>query len=321
MTIKEAASILGVSRQDDARIIKQKFRTMMREYHPDAVGLNELEYNKKAQLINEAYVILRKNAKKKKTIPTPVWKARVVENTFTLRIIYMILWEEQKKEYIEVTRGRYEWDPDLEEFDCLIKSLNQAVIELLEGIEHQNNIYHDYEDEIKGLRFPYQVRLFHELAGQYILPVSCLNKMVEPIKIDEQKRSIFKFSAFLWTEGDSKIYRAMLRLKNGDLLYPNSFQNNRIIVSDGSGISLGHLSFAEDYLYYVIIPIIRKHLAQVKLVVNASQVKRNTRPYAILVCIDLFLRMEKMEELQCDSDQNLKITQILNSYDSYLKDR
>jgi len=69
----------------------------------------------------------------------------------------------------------------------------------------------------------------------------------------------------------------------------------------------------------VIIPILQKHLAQVKFVVSAMEVKRNIRPYVVRVNIDLYLRMEKMEELEIDSDQNIAIQGVLNSYDSYLK--
>ncbi|BCJ98939.1 hypothetical protein bsdcttw_19800 [Anaerocolumna chitinilytica] len=321
MTIQEAANILGVLRQDDVSTIKQKFRKMIGQYHPDAVGSDEPEHIKKAQLINEAYSILRENLMQGKEIPasTPVWKAKVLENAFTVRTIYMILWEDHKKEYIEVTRGRYEWDPDLEEFDCLLKSLNQAVLELLEKTEHQNGIFQDYEYDLITQRFPYQVQLFHALAGQYILPVSCLKKLASPIRIDEEGRHIYKFQAFLGTKGDSKIFRVMLKLKSGDLLYADSLKDNRLMLSDEKGGSLGHLSLAEDSLYYVIIPILQKHLAQVKFVVSAMEVKRNIRPYVVRVNIDLFLRMEKMEGLEIDSDQNIAIEGVLNSYDSYLK--
>ncbi|BCN31056.1 J domain-containing protein [Anaeromicropila herbilytica] len=320
MTIKEAASILGVTSQDDVKTIKQKFRIMMGQYHPDVVESDKPEHIKKAQLINEAYSILREYKVNEKEIPiaTPVWKAKVIENAFTERNIYMVLWEDYEKEYIEVTRGKYEWDPDLEEFDCLLKSLNHAVVELLENIEHKNGIYYDYD--IKANRFPFQVRLFHILSGQYILPVSCLKKLVEPIKIDAQKRNIYKFQALLGTKGESKIFRAMIRLKKGDLLYADSLMNNRIVVSDENGTSLGHLYFSEDSLYYVIIPILQKHLAQVKFVVNALEVKRNIRPYAVRVNIDLYLRMEHMEEIGVDSCLNLTIEDVLNSYDSNLKD-
>ncbi len=321
MTIQEAANILGVSRQDDVSAIKQKFRKMIGQYHPDAVGSDEPEHIKKAQLINEAYSILRENAVQGKEIPasTPVWKAKVLENAFTVRTIYMILWEDHKKEYIEVTRGRYEWDPDLEEFDCLLKSLNQAVLELLEKTEHQNGIYQDYEYDLITQRFPYQVQLFHAFAGQYIRPVSCLKKLASPIRRNEEERHIYKFQAFLGTKGDSKIFRVMLKLKSGDLLYADSLKNNRIMLSDEKGVSLGHLSLAEDSLYYVIIPILQKHLAQVKFVVSAMEVKRNIRPHVVRVNIDLYLRMEKMEGLEIDSDQNIAIEGVLNSYDSYLK--
>lgn len=322
MTIKEAASLLGVTRYDDDRTIKQKFRKMMGQYHPDAVGSDDPEHIKRAQLINEAYSLLREQVMKKMKIPTPspVWKAKVLEHAFMERTIYMILWEDHRKEYIEVTKGRYEWDPDLEEFDCLLKSLNHIVMELLEKIEHQNDIYDDTEYDIKVQRFPYQVRLFHALAGQYILPISSLKKLVSPIKIDEQNRNIYKFQAFLGTKGYSNIYRAMSHLKNGDLLYIDSLKNNRIMVSDRDGVLLGHLSLGEDSLYYVIIPILKKQLAQVKFVVTAMEVKRNLRPYAVRVNVDLYLRMENMEEIDTASDQNLKIAAVLNRYDSYLKE-
>ncbi|PNV62993.1 hypothetical protein C0033_05540 [Clostridium sp. chh4-2] len=322
MTVKEAENILEVGRLDDAVKVKKKFRKLMIQYHPDAVGSDTPEYRKKAQQINEAYSILREKRAVKGDIPakTDIWKGRIVEQAFTERSIYMILWEGYKTEYLQVTKGKYTWDPDLEEFDCLLKSLNEAALELLEIIECRNGIYSDEEFDIKTERFPYQVRLFHLLAGQYISPSYCLKKLAVPVKNDENKRNSYKVRAFLGEKGRSRAFRTMSGLTAGDPLYIDTLENNRIMVSDGKGVPLGYLSLAENQMYYVVIPILRKHLAQAKLSVSDVEVRKSSRPYRVRVNIDIYLQVENMEEQENVSEYNTEINTILDKYDIYLKE-
>lgn len=321
MTVKEAEIILEVGRLDDAAAVKKKFRKLMIQYHPDAVGSDTPEYRRKAQQINEAYSILRRKRAVNEDIPakTSVWKGRSAAHAFAERNIYMILWEGDKTEYLKVARGKYAWDPDLEEFDCLLKSLNETALELLERTERRNGIYSDEEFDIKSGKFPYQVRLFHLLAGQYISPSDCLKKLAAPVKTDEEKRDTYKVRAFLGEKGNSPVFRALSGLAAGDPLYIDTLENNRIMVSDGKGAPLGFLSLAENQMYYVVIPILRKNPARATLAVSAVEVRRSPRPCRVRVDIDLYLQMENPEEKENASECNTQIDALLNQYDTYLK--
>lgn len=323
MTVEEAYRILGISKEADNKTIKLQFRKLIAKYHPDAVGSDAPEHLKKAQLLNEAYALLRKRAAADKNSVNrkPVWKAKVVETAFTQRTVYMsgVSWEGETPELYQVARGRYEWDPDLEEFECFLRSLNEAVMELLERTEEKNGIYNFEEYDVKAQRFDCQLQLFHLLAGQFISPVSCMKKLTEPEETDEQGRNIYKFQAFLGTTGTGDLFSAMSKLKEGDLLYATSLKNNRIMVSNAAGTKLGHLSLADDCLYYVIIPILQNRMAQVKFLVKECNIHRRSRPYRIKVNVELYLRMGKEVEDVKHCDWNLKIGEVLNWYEEYLK--
>lgn len=323
MTIQEACTILGVDTQDDQKTIKSQFRKLMTIYHPDSVGSDAPEHRRNAQRINEAYALLRKRpvTDKERAVKRTTWRGKVIKEAFTERSIYIqgIFGDEHRLEYYEAAKGRYEWDPDLEEFECLLRSLNQVVMELLEKIEHQNELYNDYQYDIKAQRFLYQVQLFHLLAGQFVPSVSCLKKIAEPEETDERGRVIYKFQAFLGAKGNGEEFLAMSKMKEGDLVFATSIKNNRINVSNAAGIRLGHLSFADDQLYYVIIPILQHHLAQVKFIVRETEAQRRTRPFRVKVNIDLYLRMNPITEEATTADSNMKIQALLNRYDAFLK--
>lgn len=355
MTTEEALHILGANRADTLNTIKIKFRKMMTKYHPDAVGSDAPEHIKKAQLINEAYALILKNGlanttddplrkwwtdyhktnhsnyssnthnanTKAKTSNEFVWRGKINESAFVERDIYIM--EETlhtaKSEYYKVARGRYLWNPDMEEFSCLLKSLNKAVLELLETTERQNAIYNDYEYDIKEKRFAYQVQLFHLLAGQFIAPLSCLKKLAIPDTIDSKGRSVYIFQTFLGAKGSGTTFTAMAKLKKGDMVYASSLSNNRIMIADDKGTSLGHLSLADDQLYYVIIPILQNHMAQVKFIVREIEICRNRRPYQAKVNVDLYLRLEDVNESEPQGNQNLKIASLINEYETFLKSK
>lgn len=309
MTIEEAETILGVNIADDERMIKMRFRRLMSKYHPDVVQSDHPRHLKKAQLINEAYGVLQKNSAQRKKIrqeeKKPVWNGTIIPQAFRERTIYMLdgIWEEAEQYYFAVVKGRYAWDPDLEEFSCLIHSLNEVAMELLEEAEKQIGIYALSEWEQNELRFPYQVKLFHLLARQFINPLHCLKKLANAIKVDEQGREIYCFEALLKTQGE--------KLSTGSLIYVAALTKNRIMMRDGEGNSLGHLSFQEDSLYYVIIPILQKKNAQVKCVVKQNGNRKSKAHF--------YLRLKQEIEEERPANLNLQIAEVLNEYDVALK--
>ena len=55
MTIEQAYELLGVTKQQNEKEIKRKFRKLMAMHHPDVIGSNSPEQIKQAQRLNEAY--------------------------------------------------------------------------------------------------------------------------------------------------------------------------------------------------------------------------------------------------------------------------
>ena len=386
MTRKEAQAVLEITGQADSRTIKSSFRKLMARHHPDAAGSESPEVLRRAQLINEAYSTLRgtseagqtaftekKAARKEKT----AWKGKTAEHAFTERTIYRAFspWEGAGPIYEEAARGKYEWDPDLEDFGCLLKSMNEAAAELLEEAERRSR--GGWGDERRGVgrkedeqkederrrarqregerreagrkedehrreggregRFLCQAELFHLLAGQFIRPVYCLEKLAVPEAGNEPggytcsavrekaPARIYKFRGFLGAKGSDRTWGAVTGVKKGDELKAASLVNNRLAVSDGKGSPLGHLSLAEDQWYYIVIPILQRRLAQVKLVAEHIEIEKNRRPRRARVHVNLYLRIEKIEELREDADlegnteRNRRIRQVLDQYEAYIR--
>ncbi|MDD3220183.1 MAG: J domain-containing protein [Lachnospiraceae bacterium] len=338
MTISEAQRLLGVEETDEMKTVKWKFRKLMVQYHPDAVHSDHPEYIKKAQLLNEAYALLRKthlspkvksskkknqNQKAKRQTAqeqttqrhdTMSWKGKKLEQAFVERTIFQShgLWEDNSLDFYEVACGKYEWNPDLEEFPCFLHSIHLAVVQLLEKVESQQNIYSS--EAIKEKRYVYQMQLFYLLASQYIAPLYCLNKLAEPEQKDEQDRNVYRFAASLViSRKDRRVYK----LEPGQMLFLSSLKNNRIMVADADGTQLGYLSFAEDYLYYILIPILRNRRAQGKCVIRKKEPGRG-RMAEPKINIDFYLRMEASAEEINSSNQNLQIAEILSRYSTML---
>ena len=335
MNIREACKILGVTEQDDKRTIKWQFRKKISEHHPDVVGDDLPEHLRQAQRINEAYAMLCKGRNDKdndRDVTDDEWLGEVDEGAFAPRNVYVSFYgtmaygddgcndAEARKHYYTVAKGRYIWDPDLEDFDMLLLSLNHLTMELMEQIERKNGIYGSMDIGEQG--FKYQKSLFHCLASQYIHPLYSLKRQSEPISMDKQGQEIYAFNAFLGTRGTSNIFIAMEGLRQGELLYPASITDNRLMVVNKEGQKLGHLSLEEDQLYYIVIPILKKHMAQVKLVVQDVYIVKNTRPYRAKVNVKLYLKMKndlKKEDAETGS-LNIAIGELLNKYDEELKD-
>ena len=63
MTPEQAKRILNIDREDDKAAIRRKYHRLMSAFHPDAAGVDKPEYIRRAQEINAAYDVLKKEAK------------------------------------------------------------------------------------------------------------------------------------------------------------------------------------------------------------------------------------------------------------------
>ena len=234
--------------------------------------------------------------------------------------------------YYKAARGRYYWNPEEEAFSLFLTSLHHASKELLEQAEEQWMVSggHDRagtnprsrrEWQEGGRlsseeRFARQARLVQLLAGQFLHPVETLQKLSEPAQTDKSGRPIYHFQAFLGSGPYGTYGKQVAGLKVGDWLFPEAFQGSKIMVKTEDGKSLGHLSFSEDWLYFCLIPLLKKRHGQIKMVVRQVQNgrkngRKNGRRQPVAE-IDLYFRMEAGASWHADSDENLEIAEILN---------
>lgn len=61
--------------------------------------------------------------------------------------------------------------------------------------------------------------------------------------------------------------------KTVTVIYPAGITNHRLYVRNRSGEILGYLSFKDDRLYYVVIPLFEQKAVQVKMQVEERKLK------------------------------------------------
>ncbi len=343
MNLNQARRILGITPEDDKAAIKKKYRRLMGQFHPDAqiadnAGAGASDSIRKAQELNEAYEYLKKHtsvfqrsdAKAKGTgsrrtggtgdrtesiwkdrPPKPQWTGKINEKAFCERNVYlrysMDIAENTDKLYYQASRGRFLWNPEMEDFTLFVTSLHHATRELLEQVEEKAS--HSTTD-----RFAVQSKLFYHLSAQFTDPVMILPKIAKPEKTDETGRQIYHFHTSLGSDVTQPVYRQLTALQSGDAIYPLAFRENKIIVCRQKQYPLGHLSFEDDRLYFSLIPLLQAKLAQVRMKVKKVQIFRKSHPYKVKVDIDLYFRTEKNWKEYKGRDRNLEIAEILRQY-------
>ncbi len=272
MNIAYARKLLSVTEKDDLQSLKKKYRRLMSECHPDALGSDNPAHIRRAQEINEAYQLLKKEAHAFRTKMSgredrrygregkksereekkrPEWTGQVNERAFRDRKIYQY-------------------------YSMETVSIHQLVKDLLEEKE-------------AGMQI--KSRLFHILAEQFTEPVSILHKIAGQGKKDKENREIYHFPAYLKVEKRK-------HPPEGMTLYPKAFQSNRIMVCSKEGAEYGHLSFEDDRLYFCLIPLLKEKLAKVKMTVHNGKV-------------DFCIRLEKEAETYRIPNRNLEIAELL----------
>ena len=161
-------------------------------------------------------------------------------------------------------------------------------------------------------RFARQAQLIPLLAGQFLHPVKTLKRLAKPEQTDENGRVIYHFQAFLGSGPYGTFGKRLDALNEGDWLFPESFQGNKIMVKTQEEMSLGHLSLKEDWLYFCLIPLLKKRKGQIKMVVRQKKAVRKNGRRQTMAEIDLYFRMEPELLWHADSDTNLEIAKILN---------
>lgn len=319
-----AYELLEIDASDDSRQARQKYRKLIAKYHPDIAGGESAYHNQKAQELNLAWNLVKKDIlRRKRTDETAerMYSHLKKNDAFTERNIYAAYYMDfshSSKElyrdealYRKFARGKYDWDPDEEEFDLFLKSILHEVNTLLEQVEEQVSFVPDRL--LRELRFDFQVKLYHLLASQFVDPLECLHKLAEPIRTDAEGTEIYLFRAYL---GNVEEYHLNIRkLKKNDPVYPMAFQQNRIAVKDRNDKPLGYISFAEDEMYFCLLPLLKAHYADVKMHVEAVETGRRMKS-RVRADISMFVRVKTklIPKKRTFAGTNSAIRKLLREY-------
>ena len=370
MNLQQAMTLLGVTQKDDEREIKRKYHKMISRFHPDSLNEVGEAHIQRSQEINEAYRILCQSDKWEmksgqgteahgtdnhrygKREQRQEWSGELNEAAFIPRNIYlhysMNLSEEERKEaqgklYYQAAQGKYMWDPEEEDFTLFLTSLRHATAALLERTENAVNS----EDlscmpDLKEYRFRIQAKLFEYLSMQYVNPLLVLDSLTKPESTDGKGQRIYRFKAFVASEASSPEGRLIASLRPGEYLFPKAFHGNQIQLMNKNRQVLGYLHMEDDRLYFCIIPLLKKHAAQVKLLVKEEDTgakgknngihnktnSNNSRNSGRGITrgnnkrkanIDFYFRLEDENYTYNSSDLNLKIAETLAGYEKYLR--
>lgn len=243
MTLKEAYKILGASKQDDDREIKAKYKKLLILYHPDSDPTRKRnpEDDEKIRQVIEAYKKIRESEGEPYFDTYEfTWDAFENKAAFCERNIYV-----QFKMYDEelplskMARGKFVWDPDMEEFRLFSKSVLEAC----------KDIMSDYG----ALLTPDKVKdIFHLMMQEYVLPADSARKLGNKVR-EDRDIEVFTFNGFVKeTKADSKASAPTI----GEPLNIFLREDRAVVEEIVTGKIVGNVSFDQDELYYIVLPLL-----------------------------------------------------------------
>lgn len=320
MTRNQACRILGVSLNASKQDIKKKYRLLMHQVHPDS-GAFSMQSEYSAQEINEAYAVLYKNtvtnkddgisqhystnkktAKEKKTNQT--WDAPVNKHAYMERDVYHFV-EDYDGNVIGdfiVATGKYIWKTE-EDFSLFLKSIYNCSKKLLDNIDNKRYRENDVADE---KRLSIQPELTYLLAQQYIDIINTLSLLAKDEK--ENNSSIYHIDCMLELGNEATYAKA------GMILYPAGIKKHRLYLKTRSGKCVGYLSFRDDRLYYIVIPLFEQKRAKIKIVISDKQDRHTSKNINRYKNLDVWLKISDENNMTFPENLNMQIEELLREY-------
>ncbi|HIX99904.1 DnaJ domain-containing protein [Faecalicatena fissicatena] len=283
MTREEACRILGVSPGAAPDQIKKKYRQLMHRLHPDA-GPSEEDLHLAWQ-VNAAYALLKgigpgdrpsqagpeaasgvfrrrdaHHSPHRSSARRSAWDAPVNRHAYRERDI-LCRAEDSGGEVIgtfTAARGRYFWTTE-EDFPLFLRSIYLCGKELLDEVDASLG-----RASSPSCRSRFHADLTYLLAQQYIDATSLLKELAAKTTSDREGQDIYYFPAMLETKGQE---RSGLpgSLPAEAPLFPAGVRDHRLFLKDSAGQEAGYLSFSDDRLYYVLVPLFEQRRVLVRL--------------------------------------------------------
>lgn len=331
MTRIKACQILGIAIDADMTEIKKVYRQLMHQVHPDTDAFHTIKYAYTAQEINEAYAFLCKtdNAQSKSTSSrdkgfsrkstysrnsthaentssTPPkkkrWNAPLNPTAYTERNIYHYV-----EDYdcsiigsIVLDTGKFLWQPE-EDFLLFLKSIMECSKKLLNQAEQESGYAPN-----PSRRAETQAKLVYLLAQQFIDASETLKLLVKPSV--KETCSIYHIPAML------ELSLQAPALPAGATLYPAAITRHRLYLKSSDGQNAGYLSFHDDRLYYIVIPLFEQKKAQVKIRIAKEQQQKKSRSSNRYKNLDFWLKVPHTAEGTFPENISLQIKSLLYDY-------
>jgi hypothetical protein len=314
MNAQEAYRILGLKPGAEPTEIKKQYRKLMMQVHPDSAAHVQGNYRYSAQEINHAYSVLskgkgteskeqQKNRRASKKPQTAAWNAPVNREAYREREILQNV-EDYDGTVLGnfcVAKGKYLWSLE-EDFSLFLLSIYRCSKEILDEIDDSKGRACD-----TAVRITFQKNLVYLLTQQFIAGTDLLQKLAKEEAPDGDGRKIFYIPAMLECAG------ANTMLHPGDAVYPSAIKEHMLFLKDQNGHQLGYLSFHDDRLYYVVIPLLEQKAVQVKIRVAEAPVKKKKGP-AKYRSLHVWLRLAEEILPRMPENLNLQIEALLERY-------
>ena len=343
MTRGEACRILGVSPGAAPDQIKRKYRQLMHRLHPD-VGPSEEDLHLAWQ-VNAAYALLKRtwpagdasqagpetasgvfrrrdtcHRSCRSAARRSAWDAPVNSHAYRERNILCCA-EDSEGEVIgtfTAARGRYFWTTE-EDFPLFLRSIYLCGKELLDEVDASLE-----RASSPSCRSRFHAALTYLLAQQYIDASSLLKELAARTSSDREGQEIYYFPAMLETKGKG-LPGLPGSLPADAPLFPSGVRDRRLYLKDISGQEAGYLSFSDDRLYYVLVPLFEQRQVLVRLRAagegetsslsagkRAAARQKRSAGYRRL---HLWLKFKKEEDKsRLPESLNLQISQLLEHY-------
>lgn len=314
MKIKEAYKIFGLVQGAGLNEVKKRYRQLMMQVHPDANTAGE--YNKhNAQEINHAYAILKKKLSadseytfegegksetNKKRHGT--WNAPVNVNAYRNREILHYA-EDAAGTVLGsfcIAEGKYLWTAE-EDFPLFLLSLYHCSKQLLDEIDASSGA-----KAAPTNRNHVQAELAYLLAQQFIDGTALLKEFAKEEK--DGKNEIYYIAAML--EPSNKA----VSLETGEMLYPSRIRQHKLYLKNQTGQELGYLSFSDDRLYYIVVPLFEQKRVQVRIQTAERYPGKTKRKADKYQKLHLWLKLCSENTVHMLENLNLQIEQLLMKY-------
>lgn len=297
MTKREAYQTLGLPPGAPLTEIKKRYRQLITQFHPDTAPSPDGHSTHRAQRLNTAYSLLKKAAppsqapppKKARRAP---WNAPVNENAYMEREILHSIEDRcgAAPSHFCIARGKYMWTAE-EDFPLFLRSIYDCSERLLDEIDARRT-----KDVPPALRRRSQAELIYLLTQQFIDGSRLLKEFAREEAADEDGDRIFYIPAMLEPSVPAT------SLVKEEALYPADLRHHRLYLKKRSGPELGYLSFPDDRLYHIVVPLFEQKKVQIRIRAAGDR------------HLHLWLKLLSRTSVTLPEDLGLQIRQLLDRY-------